>query len=186
MSEKQHTPEEWEKSWEEINGHIPNGVNPHAYKWGFIAGHKYGLSQSPDLLAKVQDLETKLYTETNLVEVYKTQAKYAQAKVEELERENNIYHDANSELDKEYETLCFEKSELTAKVEEQGKDIEELAKQNNFRIGRIHELREQLSEQSQRIQTLKDGIKSMAIQNNEIVKIDPPELKLKQNPTSFE
>jgi hypothetical protein len=33
---KEITIEGWEKHWEIVNSQIPNGVNPHAYRLGFL------------------------------------------------------------------------------------------------------------------------------------------------------
>lgn len=39
MTDKKHTPEGWEKDWEKVNKEL-NGVNPHAYRLGWLQGRK--------------------------------------------------------------------------------------------------------------------------------------------------
>lgn len=156
MSEKQHTPEEWEKSWEEINGHIPNGVNPHAYKWGFIAGHKYGLSQAPDLLEQTEADKIHIQ-ELKDIEIHLQKEKAdLLAKVEELQKELDSEIAANLMLKNAEE----ENQELKAKVEEQGNEIERLNKRaSDHALELLQDLYsenvKQVSEQQREIDRLK-------------------------------
>lgn len=62
-NDKQETPE-WAIHWEKVNAETTNGVNPHAYRLGFLAGNKQIEQQTPaKTLEEVEDQIEAIFDE---------------------------------------------------------------------------------------------------------------------------
>lgn len=58
---KKEIEEQIGKDWEEVNSQLPNGVNPHAYRLGYLKGYQKALEERPSWIDVPNDT-TKIPT----------------------------------------------------------------------------------------------------------------------------